>query len=404
MSGQRLFCQLVKLALATTVVLGISGCNRKMETHAESVNAANKRWLSARSGLLLQSAQRMFDTGDLTQCERTLGEALSMDPGNAKLHTLSGRVALERGQLERAYHRFQTAIELDEALPDPYFFRGIVLERWQRYEQALESYQKAYELQADNVAYLLSMAEMHVALDRAEVAKELLESRMAYFDQNAGIRVALAQLYTMSGDHERAARYLREASLLQPDDMSIVEELSLVLLASKRYDDAIMHLKRLCEAPAYRERVDLQHALASAYMHSGRLNEARERYLTITRLNREDVQAWAKLAEIAFANNDLSGALHAANRAIALAPDQHQGYLVAGMVWQRRGATEQALAMFDQAAQAAPQEALPHILRGLTFEQAGRRQEAIAAYNQALRIAPNDQRAQRLLANVTTQQ
>ncbi len=403
MNGNHLFRQALKLALASTVVLGMTACHRKMESHEQAKNAATNRWLSTRSGLFLQSAQRQFDTGDLTQCERTLAEAMAMDPANARLHNLAGRVALERGQLERAYHRFHAANELDADFPDAYFFKGVVLQRWQRYDQALVAYEKAYELEADNVAYLLSIAEMHVAMDNIDAAQALLQSRVVYFDQNAGIRVALAQLFSMQRHHQQAARYLHEALLLAPDDLKIAEELALTLIAANDYERAITQLTRLCAEPKLRDRTDLQHALASSYMQTGKLNDARKVYLQITRQNAQDAEAWARLGELAFAENDLSGALHAANRAIALAPDRHQGYLVAGMVWQKRGGTEQALRMFDAAAKAAPDQALPQILRGLTFEQAGRRDDAIQAYTQALRVAPDDTRAQRLLANVTQQ-
>src|SRR5690606_21385033 len=113
-------------------------------------------------------------TGDLTQCERIVAEALTMDPGNPQLHTLAGRVHVEKSQLERAYHRFEAANSLDEKYPDAYYYKGIVLERWQRYDQALIAYSKAFELQSDNVAFLLSVAQMHVSLDQLAEARSLL--------------------------------------------------------------------------------------------------------------------------------------------------------------------------------------------------------------------------------------
>jgi len=403
MNKQGIVSTVLKLMLAALVVLGLAACRGPQNTHAENKNAAHERWLAARSNLFLQSAQRQFDTGDLTQCERTLAEALAMDPGNARLHTLAGRVHLERGQLERAYHRFAAANELDDQLPDAYYYMGIVLERWQRYEQALTAYERAFELEADNVSYLMSVAEMHVALDDLVTACELLESKVVYFDQNAGIRVGVGHIYAMMGDFDKAARYLRQALLLQPDDWQVQEDLALVYVAAEQHDKAIPMLERLCAEPSLRQRTDLQQALASSYLKSGRVDRAREAYLRLTRLEPQMSEAWIRLGEIALAADDLTGALHAANRAIALAPNRHEGFLLAGLVTHKRGEYEQALRMFDRAAAAVPDNALPLILRGMTLEQAGRRDEAVTAYTQALRMQPDDTRVQRLLANVDTQ-
>ena len=70
------------------------------------------------------------------------------------------------------------------------------------------------------------------------------------------------------------------------------------------------------------------------------------------------------------------------------------------MVWQRRGNLNNALQMFDRAAQAAPTSTEPLILRGLSLQKAGRHAAAIEAYQEALKRQPDDPRARQLLSAV----
>jgi tetratricopeptide (TPR) repeat protein len=309
-------------------------------------------------------------------------------------------VALEHGQLERGYKRLATAIELNEKHPAAHYYQGIILQRWQRYDEALAAYQKSYELQTDNPAYLLAISEMLVATDKMDEAIALLESKVTYFDQNAGIRAGLGDLMIAQRQYAKAADYYHQAALLRPDDMGIVEDLAAAQLEAGQTADAIRNLEKLTSDEKRAERRDLQRLLAKAYEDAGRMGDARDVYVKLTRTDPGDVEAWLQLGQIAWSQNDISGALLAANRATALAPKRHEGYLLTGMVWQKRGRTDEAVRNFDRAAELAPTVSEPVILRGIALQQAGKTAAAAEAYAEALRRQPNDARAQSLLASV----
>ena len=66
-----------------------------------------------------------------------------------------------------------------------------------------------------------SRAVMHINMDQFEAALALLESKRVYFDQNAGIRVAIGQVHSILKQYDKAVDALRHASLLRPDDHTI---------------------------------------------------------------------------------------------------------------------------------------------------------------------------------------
>ena len=383
--------------LALTVITG--GCTNH---HRESTNTANLRWLTMRSAQLLGMARQQFEMGDLDQADKTVENSLMTDPMNAHLMVMAARIALERGRLERSYHLLNKAIEIDSELPSAHYYQGLVMQRWQQFDAALVRYQNAYGLEADNVAYLLAVGEMLVAIDRVDDALELLEAKLAYFEQNAGIREAVGRLYVMQDKFTKAVDFFHDASLLLPDDLQIQEELGLTQLEAEQFEDAIRTLEPLCEEFDLRDRRYLRLALISAYQAAGHSEKAWEKAMAMTRRAPDDIEAWRLVAELAWDAEDLTAALSAAGRVSKLAPQQPEGFLLAGMVWQKRGQSHRALKLFEQAVKVDRSNANAVILQGIVLEDMGRWREAAEAYREALRRQPDDPRAQELLTRLAT--
>lgn len=388
------FGRVMTFVVAGWVLVASAGCaSSKKEVKA----AAEANWKRMRSGMMLQMAQQQFDTGDLDQCEKTLKEALTVDGRNEKLFTLSGRVALERGELERAYHLLTQAGKLNEKAPEPHYYLGIVFQRWQQYDKAQQQYEQAYKLEADNVAYLLAVAEMHVAQDDTAGALKLLTEKLTYFDQNAGIRAGVAQIYMMQGQYGKAAEYFEKAAVLQPDNLRLVEDLATAQLAAGQAGKAMVNLRRLVESPGYSERDDLQRMLGKAYLALEQPDEAKKIYQKLTRKDANDAGAWMGMAQACWAKGDAAGSLAAAQRAIKAAPMEPEAYVWAGTVLQDKQQWAEALRMYEKAVTLAPKEATPVVLRGLAYERSGQLPRAIEDYRKALSLDPGNRRAKLLL-------
>lgn len=397
--------RLLTLAASAGLILLTTACSGPLPTkgaaHKDAVDKADARWKTMRSNMMLQMATQQFATGDLDQAEKTINEALEIDKKNDRLYTLGGRVCIERGQLERAYHMLGIAIETNAKSSDGQYYQGLVLQRWQQYEGALVRYRQAYVLEPDNVAYLLAVTEMLVSIDHIEEARELLEEKQAYFDQNAGVRGALGQVYLLKGQPEKAIECFKQASVLRPDDAQTQEQLGQAQAAAGKHIDAIATLEKLTARAEYANRRDVQMTLASSLLAAGRTADAKSLLVKLTRSNPSEVEGWIKLGQLCWSMEDTSGTLTAASRVIALSPRRHEGYLLSGLVWQKRGELDKALPFFDQAATAAPDNALPLVLRGLALEKAGRPAAALESYNQALQRKPEDDRVKKLQARLS---
>lgn len=404
---------LTHATLTLSLAAGLGGCHQQGAFTKEGSNQAKEAWNGVKSSISLEMAEQHFNSGQLVLAEKTVGDALSQDPKNPGLYLLAGRIALENSELESAYLRLDKSIEYGEALEDnkytrekkakPYYYQGIIDQRWQRYESAKEKYTLAYERDGENVSYFLARIEMMVQMGELEAAVAELEAKTTYFDQNPTVRAMLGHVYRRLGNHEKAALWFSQAATLAPEDMKLREELARAQFEVGHYNEAARTLRELTRKDYGSQRTDLYRLLAETYVLMNKLNEARGVYSELTGIDRTSTQDWAKLGELAYRLGDEGSALQAANQLITLAPDDHRGYLLAGMVWNKRERLDRALSMFDRAAELAPDETTPLILRGIALQKSDKPAAAADAYKQALKIDPDDARAQRLLSSVTEQ-
>ncbi len=388
---------LMGLAAAGALMLS-SGC--AVETHAEAKQKAYNRWAEARAGILFSMARQQFEVGDLDQAERTCKQGIAAKPDQADFYELLARVLVERGELERAHHHLGKALSLDDSRSSTHYLLGVVLQRWQKYDEALAAYEQAYRCKADDVSPLLAISEMLVKLGRMNEAMGRLEDKLIYFEHNAAIRMTLARLRLMTDQRAQAVKLYREASLLAPDDNLILEQLAFAEYASGHYTDAAYRFEKLLKVEGYEQRGDLQMALGDCHVANGELQRGGELFLRITRRDRDNAVAFIKLAQVAWMLDDFARVHEAADRVLALAPDRHEGHLLKGAALRHDGKAAEALARFDRATRLAPNIAVPHILKGMTYEQTGDRRAAAEAYRTALRIDPQDPRGRELLAGL----
>ncbi|MEM1353982.1 MAG: tetratricopeptide repeat protein [Planctomycetota bacterium] len=395
----------LKSACLVAVVGGLSvGCGAlTKDNHDEWVKNATEGWSLTKAEIDLQMATDAFNSGNLDLAQNHVNKANTYAPEYAPMWLMNGRIALEKSELESSYRSFDKAIEFDPELAEAYYYQGVVSQRWQRYENALEKYTKAYELDADNPAFYLAKAEMMIELGRlVQVAAEL-EEKARYFDQNAAMRAMLGHVKRHQGDHHAAAMWFKQATMLAPEDMKLREELAREQMQTQDYFQASITLRDLVRTEYANGRADLSRMLAQAYVKQDKLREARGIYSELTHLDPASVEDWFQQGNLAFRLGEYPAALQCANRLITLSPDDHRGYLMAGMCWSKRERIDRALSLFDRAAELAPTDTTPLILRGIALQKTDRPAAAADAYRRAVQLNPDDTRAQRLLSSVNEQ-
>lgn len=373
--------------------------------------------------LTYDQAMQSFQVGQFDEAMQQVNATIERHDKLPDFHILKGRIYLETQRLEQAVKAFDHAIELAEAnievadaaqsltedqqkqnaavAAEAHYFAGIVYQRWSDHERSFRHYMAAYEHESTRVHYLLAAVESMIGLHRLDEAEDLLRSRMTYFEHNAAMRHLLGQIAALRGDAAGAAALYAQARRLNPDDLSLLEELAYARYAAGQFSGALEAVRQLQQVtPAKDRRVQWRHLEARCLVQLERIAEARSHYLALSRSQSEDVEVWIELGMLAWELGDFRRVATSSVRVMAMAPQRYEGYMLKAVNEQHQGNVAEAIALMREAVGRASETAFPHLLLGHWLEDAGKPEEAFRSYSRASRIEPNSAEAARSLARL----
>jgi tetratricopeptide (TPR) repeat protein len=389
----------MKMLISVVLVAAMVGCSstNRQKTQRE---AAQKQWNGARAGVLYSLAKDQYATGNFDKARQTVDEALKMDPSNAPLHLLGAKLAIEQGQLERAEIDLKEAEKLNPKDAEAEYLLGVVYQRWQKSQLALDYYLKASDKAPAELAYIMARAEMLVAMDRQKEALSLLQEKVVYFEHSPVIRDAVGQLLMQMGRPGEAVDMFRQASILANDDLSLREHLALAQYANKQYSDALDTLGRLMGDNNYAKRVDLLIAQGECQLQTGRVRDARDTFESASQIVPASATVWLGVAKSALKLGDARRAEMSLRKAISLDAASSESQLLMGYMRLNQGKIADALLCFRKASALDPNDPVSLCMIGLALEKQGHSQQAVECYAKALKIKPGDELATRLMASM----
>ncbi|MBK6847844.1 MAG: tetratricopeptide repeat protein [Proteobacteria bacterium] len=324
--------------------------------------------------------------GQLDQAEALAARALRSFPESALLLYLRGRLALLRGEPERAQ---QWLMQATQRAPRAVLFAAALGEALRGRAEpslALQQYQRALQLNRVHVASALGRARCLLELERLADAGRQLQQVLhgelraeAARGQQAWAFLLLGNLHRVARDPDEARRDLQQARSLAPaTDPVFLEELAWALMAVDRVGEAETAAAAAAALMPGRPRAAL--LSATVLLREGRLQEAWEQ-----------AQRASTLAEAALVRAEVEfrlGRVEQAARELQSWPvvaSSPAGQLLAARVAAARGESEDALAAARELAASQPDqvEALT-VVGGLLLAE-GRLGEARRALEQALR-------------------
>jgi tetratricopeptide (TPR) repeat protein len=274
-----------------------------------------------------------------------------------------------------------------EARDDPaatYYSRGRALERQGRHAEALAAYDKALELQPDQLDIHQDRAVALGQLGRFDEARAALEKALQLRPDQAEIHrnrgVALREL----GRLEEALAEYDEALRLQPDQPSFWYSRGIALNQLGRFDEALAAYDRALELRA--DQPDVHQNRGVTLEQLGRLDEALAAWDQALRLQPDNPYRHQIRGVMLERLGRVADALAAYEQAVRLQPDQHEFHRNRVAALQRLGRLGEALAAVDEALRLQRDQPDIHHSRGAVLAELGRLEEALAEYDEALRL------------------
>jgi tetratricopeptide (TPR) repeat protein len=390
------------LALAATVIASAAGCG--LTPNKERwIQEAEKRQGVMNAQLNFDQAEHSFKTGQFDTALEQIERAITQNPESAVNHLLLGRIYIETNALENSIDALEEAQELDPELADAHYYAGIVFQRWSDDERAYDEYLTAFELDPDSVHYLLAAAESLVALERYEEAKDLVHSKLTYFEHNSALRHLLGQVAIIEGRSADAADYLEEAWLFNPEDDLLLEDLAYAQYTAGRYAKCLNSIRDLRERGGGR-RPELIHFEALCLTRMERLKEAHTLYRNLTGLVPSDTDVWVDFGTLAWELGDYHRLALCGARLAALAPERYEGYLFKGVNESHHGNLEEAIALLRDAAERSEGAPIPYVMLGRVLQDAGDYDGAREAYETCLQLDPSNEPARLLLDQINQEE
>jgi len=388
-----------KSCLLGFLMLGLlASCSDSQAPSQQQV--ALKQWNDARSAVLVGLAVDQYDNANFERSRATVDEAIGLSPDSAAAHLLSAKLYIEAGQLEVAERELALARHADPNSADADYLSGVIYQRWQQPQRALEFYQHACDKSPAELAFVMAKAEMLVAMDRRDEALTMLQAKVTYFEHSGVIRDEVGLLLMQKGQYPQAIEMLRRASILAPDDLTIKEHLARALFGGQLYAESAGILSELVANEKFNHRPDLLSMLGECQLQSGRAGDAVGNFQLASEMIPDSVGVWLGMARAQLQLNNLRRADLALRRCLAIDPNNSQAYLLLGYLRLRQSRFDEAHEAFARASRLYPADTVALCMVGLTLDKLGRGQEAAAYYQQALRIKPDDEMATRLMARL----
>lgn len=365
--------------------------------------AANKRWNDARANVLSTLAADQYANGNFDKARSTIDQAIRLSPDNAAGRVLSAKLYIEAGQLEAAERELLQALRDDPANAEAEYLSGVVYQRWQQPQRALEFYQRACDKAPAELAYVMAKAEMLVAMGRRDEALAMLQAKVAYFEHSGAIRDEVGLLLVQQGRYPQAIEMFRRAGILAPDDLTIKEHLAMALFYAKEYSESAGILSSLLADAKFEKRCDLMTALGECQLQTGHGGEAVHSFQQASDIAPDSKGAWLGLARAQLQLNQPHRAELALRRCLAIDDANSQANLLLGYVQLGQDRLSEAYASFARASQLDPTDTVSLCMVGLTLDRLGRGSQAAACYRRVLKMNPGDELAGRLLARLDGQ-
>ncbi|NIL92877.1 MAG: tetratricopeptide repeat protein [Woeseiaceae bacterium] len=183
--------------------------------------------------------------------------AVELDPDLAEAHASRGLACLVCEEFDSAEAEFERAIELNPNLFEAYYYyartkfhRGEMAAAAELFRKAAEVDPADYQSRCLRVQVLRGAGQLDQARREAREAIDVIERHIKWFPDDArAFHLGAGSLITV-GDIERAKRWLRRATEIDPDDSVVLYNVACNLAMLGEKEEALDHLERAAEQGA----------------------------------------------------------------------------------------------------------------------------------------------------------
>lgn len=318
--------------------------------------------------------------------------AIRQDGNNSLYHSNRGLALQALKRFEDALESYDRALALRPDYAEALFNRGVTLQRLRRLPEAVDSYDRAIAVCADHAE---ALSNRGVALQDLGRLPEALES----YGRALAVRPNFAEALCNRGNALKALKRLdhalesyNQALALRPNDAEVLYNRGNVFRELGRLEEAVASYDRALAACP--EHADALSNRGTTLEKLGRFDDALHSYDLALTVRADFGEALSNRGNTLKALRRFEEALESYDRALAIHPERVEVIYNRGVTLQELRRFAEALESYDRALAVLPDHAEALCNRGVILQELGRFADALESYDRALAIYPHHVQAQ----------
>jgi tetratricopeptide (TPR) repeat protein len=289
--------------------------------------------------------------------------------------------------LERKYEAARVA---DPRLAEADFNLGVLAERQGKREQAYALYRSALDKKPSLKAAAEALARL--TAEQGDISSAIAQwmDIAQKFPDDATSRVALAELYRVSNDHERALEFARAALIRDPKNVAAYKVMLRSNFDRKQY--AMAKLVGLRALKIDEKDSQLYVALGEVQLAEGQPDQAAVQFKKALEVKADDRAALSQLASLELADQDYTAAEASLRRLVETGGGTAEVQVALGVAYKGLGQPDKALAAYDAAEKLNPRLAVVYLDRGIVLQRSkGAPDRALEQYRRYVELLGGEQ-------------
>jgi tetratricopeptide (TPR) repeat protein len=302
----------------------------------------------------------LYQQGDLEKAWETINRSLQLDDRYYQTYMIAGDASLRETelldqQLVAKQQELAAAGEGQKAALQTEISR-LGADRTAALEAAINSYERALEIQPNLMNVYRTVAGAYEQLGRLDEAIETLRNAATNNPNSAEPYIGLAELYHRNNDLEAAAAAYGQAIALNPNDLDLRLTRASVLESLGQMTEALIEVQEAARLQP--DDATIRQNLAFMYQRLEMYPEALAEAQVAAQLVPNDVTTQLLIGDLSRTMNELNTATAAYEQALAIAPDLENAWNVhvnLALIYQTLGQLDLAMSHAMAALNGAPE-------------------------------------------------
>ncbi len=336
----------------------------------------------------LNHGKTLQQAGRLAEAQNVYQKILARHPNHLETLHLSGVIAIQTGQNEKAVNLIKAALRGAPGNPVLYSNLGNALNALGQRAEAIDAYKRAIQSKPDFASAHYNMATVLQALGKTSDAIQSYRNALKFQPDFVDAHSNLGIILQSRGEFSKAVDQYRAALAVNPSHIQTLNNLGVALQKQGDPDQAVVCLeKALNIAPDF---VDAHYNMGNARYAMGDFDGAAAAFQKVVEIQPGHANAIYNMGTVFQEKNQPDKAVDCFNRTIALQPDHFNAHNSMGNIMMDLGHLTQALSWFERAVSLNPDSSDVHNNKGNALEKMGEPDQALMAFQEAVRLNPEN--------------